>query len=207
MSKSLGSRQAKLPEIIDQRNDAPLDTFQLARMIYHPQAAPNDDVVLTKAQATATHRALRGLLKRGLIEDYGYSSLGRTQWRKIGSRDRGIEKAVAELEAIIATQEFAAARRSQWKLLAAMANPTSIRGKAGVLGVSKSTILRHAGRTARRVRGSSTLFGRPAPAIRGPKSTELRAVENRVNVLARSVFVTRATNKTRYQVAAIARHN
>lgn len=92
MSRGPGKAQTELLRIIDQGDDR-LDTFRLATMLYHPRAT--GDVVLSMAEIKATHRALRGLLKDGKIEDFGCNSLGRMQWAKLGSRDRLIEKVTA----------------------------------------------------------------------------------------------------------------
>jgi hypothetical protein len=149
MSKGLGSRQTALLQIIGE-HDGPLDTFQLARLLYHPQAAPNERVVLANAQIKATHRALRALLKRGQIEEFGCNRRGRMQWRKQGSRDQDTDKAVAELEATHASNGFAAARKIEWKLYTAMMNHTSLRDRANVLHISKSSIWRLKGGAAMR---------------------------------------------------------
>jgi hypothetical protein len=136
MSKGLSHMQSKILAILTE--NARIDTHQTAQLLYHGSVIS----IPTRSQLKATHRALSSLLKRKLIEEFGRNSLGRMQWRKLGSRDADVERAVAELEAIQARDGFGAARKQQWKLIAAVSNRTSYRDIASVLGVSKSTAAR-----------------------------------------------------------------
>jgi hypothetical protein len=138
MSRGLGRIQLKLLAILDEHPC--VDTYVAARLLYRPDASGS--VILTAAQVKATHRALRGLLACDRVEAFGRNSHGRMQWRKRGSRQADIDRAVATLEEIHSREGFAAARRAEWRLRAAMLNHTSLRDFAGVLGVSKSTAAR-----------------------------------------------------------------
>ena len=98
--------------------------------------------MLSRSQIKATHRALRGLLRRGLIERDGHNSLGRMLWRKLGSRDRAVERIKAEIETakVAGDQSRCVLLRSE--LLAAEGEGRSAGAVARYLGVSKSTVLR-----------------------------------------------------------------
>jgi hypothetical protein len=140
MSRGPGKLQSRLLEILATTEDQPLDTFLLAAGIYKPEPDPQGRILLTTAQIKAVHRALRSLLKAGKIEEFGHNSKGRMQWRRLGARARDTDKALAEIEAEVAAGKPQA--KFQAKFLAAMLNHTSARDMAGVLGISKSTVLR-----------------------------------------------------------------
>lgn len=129
MSRGIGRVQTDILRVLE-RFDGPLDTSQ---MLLH---GPN------RTGIKATQRALRGLLKRGLIESFGRNSFGRMQWRKLGSRARDIANVIAEIEAAEAAGDKAAGMRMQRKMFIAMLDHTSTRDAAQCLGISKSTVSR-----------------------------------------------------------------
>ena len=85
MSRGLGAIQRRLVEILE-RHDGLLDTFELAAHAY--DLTPSE--VLSEAELVSVRRALRGLVRKGMIADLGRRGRrdGRQRWASLAAEAR-----------------------------------------------------------------------------------------------------------------------